>query len=117
MKTFINWIIYSWRSVMDNRYNPLRHILDPSIQAYFTLALFIMWSSYFAIVAWTYIGWESYSIVWSIWIHMGVVIPIMITNQVFRDAERDGAKWYKDWNKSDEIFDKSKIEYRDGDNT
>ena len=48
---------------------------------------------------------------------MGVVIPIMITNQVFRDAERNGAKWYKDWNKSDEIFDKSKIEYRDGDNT
>ena len=84
MKTFINWIIYSWRSVMDSRYNPLRHILDPSIQAYFTLALFIMWSAYFAIVAWTYIGWESYSIVWSIWIHMGVVIPIMITNQVFR---------------------------------
>ena len=37
MKTFSNWIIYSWRSVMDSRYNPLRHILDPSIQAYFTL--------------------------------------------------------------------------------
>ena len=63
MKKLINWIIYSWRSVMDSRYNPLRHILDPSIQAYFTLALFII-----------------------------------ITNQVFRDAERNGAKWYKDWN-------------------
>ena len=29
----------------------MRHIHDPSIQSYFTLALFIMWSCYFGVVA------------------------------------------------------------------
>ena len=99
IKRLIMFVVFSWRSVMDNRYNPLRHIHDPSIQAYFTLALFIMWSSYFGIVAWTWMDWKSYSIVYSIWIHIGVIIPIMITNLVFREAEQNGAKWYKDWSK------------------
>ena len=98
-KKLIWWIVDCWRVVMDARYNPLRHIGDPSIQSYFTLALFIVWSGYFAIIAWTYIGWESYSIVWSIWLHMGVVIPIMITNAVFMEAEKIGAKWHGDWSK------------------
>tara|TARA_Y100001938_G_C7838207_1_gene304788 strand:- start:138 stop:437 length:300 start_codon:yes stop_codon:yes gene_type:complete len=99
MRTFINWVIFCWRSVMDNRYNPLRYIHDPSIQFYFTLVLFIMWSAYFAIIAWLWIGWENYSIVASIWIHLSVVIPIAITNLVFKEAEQNNAKWYKDWNK------------------
>ena len=99
IKRLIMFVVFSWRSVMDNRYNPLRHIHDPSIQAYFTLALFIMWSAYFGIVAWTWMDWKSYSIVYSIWIHIGVIIPIMITNLVFREAEQNGTKWYKDWSK------------------
>ena len=45
------FVIDSWRVVMDNRYSPLRHIHDPSIQGYFTMALFIMWSGYFGVVA------------------------------------------------------------------
>ena len=85
---------------MDNRYNPLRHIGDPSIQAYFTMSLFIMWSAYFGIVAWVWIGWENYSIVSSIWVHLAVIIPIMLTNLTFREAEENGAKWYKGWEKN-----------------
>ena len=99
LKKLLFFAVDCWRLVMDNRYNPLRHIGDPSIQAYFTLVLFIMWSAYFAILAWSYIGWESYSIVWSIWIHLAVVIPMIITNLVFKEAEKNGAKWYKEWSK------------------
>ena len=99
MKTIINWVLFCWRSVMDNRYNPLKHIKDPSIQFYFTMVLFIMWSAYFSIIAWLWIGWENYSIVASIWIHLSVVIPIAITNLVFKEAEQNNAKWYKDWHK------------------
>ena len=91
------FVIDCWRIIMDNRYNPLRHIHDPSIQSYFTMVLFIMWSAYFGIVAWTWIGWDNYSIVSSIWVHLAVIIPIMITNVAFREAEKNGAKWYKGW--------------------
>ena len=124
---------------MDNRYNPLRHIGDPSIQAYFTMALFIMWSAYFGIVAWVWIGWENYSIVSSIWIHLAVIIPIMITNMTFRQAEENGRVWVKDYTnrkvkthinnlpekREDKPgpdigigkFDKQRVHYSDGDNT
>ena len=94
------FVIDCWRIIMDNRYNPLRHIGDPSIQAYFTMALFIMWSAYFGIVAWVWIGWENYSIVSSIWVHLAVIIPIILTNLTFREAEANGAKWYKGWEKN-----------------
>ena len=80
IKKLVWFVIDCWRLIMDNRYNPLRFIGDPSIQFYFTMVLFIMWSAYFGILAWTYIGWDNYSIVSSIWIHMAVIIPIAITN-------------------------------------
>ena len=102
---------------MDSRYSPLRHIKDPSIQAYFTLVLFIMWSGYFAILAWTYLGWKDYSIVTSIFIHLLVVVPLMITSQVFKDAERDGHACYQHFKNDRKQFDKADIQYRDGDNT
>jgi len=100
IKKIIWFVIDCWRLIMDNRYNPLRHIGDPSIQAYFTMALFIMWSAYFGIVAWVWIGWENYSIVSSIWVHLAVIIPIILTNLTFREAEANGAKWYKGWEKN-----------------
>ena len=90
---FIFWIDECWKLVMDNRYNPLRHIHDPSIQLYFTIALFIMWSGYFGIVAAYYMSWLGYSIVTSIWVHLAVVIPIAVTNQIFKDAEKRGGNW------------------------
>ena len=99
MKKLIFWVVDCWRVVMDNRYNPLRHIKDPSIQGYFTMALFIMWSGYFGVVATYYMGWLNYSVVTSIWVHLAVIIPILVTNGVFRDAEKHGATWYTEFRK------------------
>ena len=42
--------VSGWRRVMDVRYNPLKYIPDPSLQMYFTLVLFVMWSFYFGLV-------------------------------------------------------------------
>ena len=94
MKKLLFWIIDCWRVVMDLRYNPLRHIKDPSIQMYFYLALFIMWSGYFSVVAWTWLSWDNYSVVASIAIHLAVLIPLFITNAIFAEAEKNGSKWY-----------------------
>ena len=99
LKRLLFWVIDCWRLVMDNRYNPLRHIHDPSIQSYFTLALFIMWSCYFGVVALHWMNWIGYSIVWSIIIHMAVLIPIMITNYIFKEAERSGGNWISNYRK------------------
>lgn len=91
------WVVDSYRYLMDIRYNPLRHIPDPSLQSYFTLVLFTMWSAYFGLV-WSYhLGWYGYDVVLSIFLHVGVLIPIMITNGVFIDAERANAPWIKQW--------------------
>ena len=90
------WVVDCWRLVMDNRYNPLRYIADPSLQLYFTLVLFTMWSIYFGFVAAYYMGWLGYDIVTSIIVHIAVVLPVGFTNAIFIDAERDGAKWLKD---------------------
>ena len=31
---------------------------------------------------------------------MAVIIPIAITNITFREAEKNGAKWYRGWSKN-----------------
>lgn len=103
MKRLLFWVIDCWRLVMDMRYNPLRHVKDPSIQMYIYLALFIMWSGYFGVLAWTYLEWVNYSITQSIFIHLGVLIPLFITNAIFAEAEKNGAKWYKDFRIQQEI--------------
>ena len=92
-------LVNGWRRVMDVRYNPLKYIPDPSLQIYFTLVLFVMWSVYFGFVASYYMGWLGYSIVTSIIVHVAVILPVAFTNAVFLDAERDGSKWLKDWRK------------------
>ena len=86
------WIIDCWRLVMDSRFNPLKYIPDPSLQAYFTLVLFVMWSAYFGLVATVYMGFE-YNTIASIIIHMMVVVPLLFTNLIFRDAEKNGRNW------------------------
>ena len=103
MKKLLFWVVDCWRLVMDNRYNPLRHIHDPSIQTYFTMALFIMWSCYFGVVAWTYMDWENYSIVASIFIHIAVIVPLSITNIIFKEAEKNGTTWYTNFRIKQEI--------------
>ena len=102
MKRFIMWVVDCWRLVMDNRYNPLRYIPDPSLQLYFTLVLFTIWSVYFGFLASYYMGWLGYDIVTSIIVHIAVVLPVGFTNAVFFDAEIDGHKWLKDWRKESE---------------
>ena len=92
---FATWVVDCWRLVMDNRYSPLKYIPDPSLQSYFTLVLFVMWSVYFGFLAIFYMGWIGYNIVLSIIIHLMVLIPVMFTNAVFMDAERNGARWLK----------------------
>ena len=89
----------SWDSVMDARFNPLRYIRDPSLQAYFMLVLFLMWSVYFGFLASNYFAWTNYDVVTSIFLHIAVLLPIMATNAVFKDAERDGAAWLQAWRK------------------
>ena len=98
----IMWIVDSWRVVMDARYNPLKYIPDPSLQTYFMLVLFTMWSVYFGFVASYYMGWLGYNTVLSIVIHAGVLLPLAFTNAIFLDAERDGSKWLKDWRSEQE---------------
>ena len=90
------WVIDCWRLVMDNRFNPLKYIPDPSLQAYFTLVLFVMWSAYFGLVATVYMGF-NYDTITSIIIHMAVIIPLIFTNLIFKDAEKNGRNWIADF--------------------
>ncbi len=98
------WVVDSWRYVMDVRFNPLKYIPDPSLQAYFMLVLFVMWSAFFGIMAVFYMGLINYSIVTSIFVHMAILIPIVITNAIFVDAEREGSRWVQEWREEQSRF-------------
>ena len=89
--------VSGWRRVMDVRYNPLKYVPDPSLQAYFMLVLFVMWSIFFGFLAANYLGWFEYNTLASVIIHVGVLVPLALTNAIFVDAERDGEKWLKEW--------------------
>jgi hypothetical protein len=81
-------IVEMYRSVMDLRFNPLRFIPDPVLQGYLLMALFVMWSAFFGLIAIFYLGWLGYSIPVSIGVHMAIIVPTIITNAVFLDAEK-----------------------------
>lgn len=93
----VMFIVDSWRVVMDVRYNPLKYIPDPSLQTYFMLVLFTIWSVTFGFIAIFWLGFIEYSILASILVHSAILIPIAFTNAVFVDAERDGENWLKEW--------------------
>ena len=95
-RRFIIFIVDSWRAVMDVRFNPLKHI-DPSLQTYFMLVLFTIWSIFFGLIAIFWLGFIGYSIPISILVHVAIIIPIAFTNAVFVDAERDGKNWLTEW--------------------
>ena len=82
---------------MDVKYNPLKHIPDPSLQTYFMLVLFTFWSIFFGFIAANYLGLFGYNTVASIVIHAAILIPLAFTNAIFIDAERDGSKWLEEW--------------------
>ena len=89
--------VSGWRREMDVRYNPLKYVPDPSLQAYFMLVLFVVWSIFFGFIAANYLGWFGYNTLASLIIHIGVIVPLALTNAIFVDAERDGAQWLKEW--------------------
>ena len=95
-RRFVMFVVDSWRAVMDVRFNPLKHI-DPSLQTYFMLALFTIWSISFGLIAIFWLGYIGYSIPTSILVHAAIIIPIAFTNAIFVDAERDGENWIKEW--------------------
>ena len=97
----VMFVVDSWRVVMDTRYNPLRFIPDPSLQTYFMLVLFTIWSVTFGFLATYYIGWYGYDTVTSIIVHAAILIPLAFTNAIFLDAERDGHKWLAEWREED----------------
>tara|TARA_B100000575_G_scaffold66699_1_gene51363 strand:+ start:8456 stop:8866 length:411 start_codon:yes stop_codon:yes gene_type:complete len=90
-------LVYGWRRIMDVRYNPLKYIADPSLQTYFMMVLFTVWSVFFGFLAANYLGWFGYNTIVSIVIHICVLLPIAFTNAIFIDAERDGHLWLKEW--------------------
>ena len=94
IKNFFYWVSECWNLVMNVKYNPLKNINEPSIQAYFMLVLFTMWSVFFGFIATYYLGWYGYDTVTSIVVHLTVLIPVIFTNAVFKDAERNGDKWF-----------------------
>ena len=90
-------IVDEWRVVMNVKYNPLKYIPDPSLQTYFMLVLFTIWSITFGVIAIFWLGFIGYNILTSILVHAAVVIPLAFTNAIFVDAERDGENWLKEW--------------------
>ena len=90
-------LVSGWRRIMDVRYNPLKHIPDPSLQTYFMLVLFVIWSVFFGSLAANYLGFFNYNTIVSIFIHVAIILPLAFTNAIFVDAERDGEKWLQEW--------------------
>ena len=90
-------IVSGWRRVMDVRFNPLKHIPDPSLQTYFMLVLFVIWSVFFGSLAANYLGFFNYNTIVSIVIHVAIILPLAFTNAIFVDAERDGERWLQEW--------------------
>ena len=89
-RTGVMKLVSGWRRVMDVRYNPLKHIPDPSLQTYFMLVLFVIWSVFFGSLAANYLGFFNYNTIASIIIHVSIILPLAFTNAIFVDAERDG---------------------------
>ena len=90
-------MVYIWRRVMDVKFNPLKYIPDASLQAYFMVVLFSLWSVSFGFIATYYIGWLGYSTLTSLAVHLSILVPIVVTNAIFVDAERTGEKWLEEW--------------------
>ncbi len=96
-KRLVMQVVNLWRKVMDAKVNPLRFIPDNTLQSYFMMVLFTIWSVTFGFIATYYLGWLGYSTVVSVVVHLTILIPIMITNAVFLDAERTGDQWLSEW--------------------
>ena len=104
LRTSIMFLVDSWRVVMNVKYNPLKYVPDPSIQTYFMVVLFTIWSAFFGLIAIFWLGFIGYNILTSVIVHLSIIIPIAFTNAVFVDAERDGENWLKEWREEQSRF-------------
>jgi hypothetical protein len=93
----VMFIVYLWRRIMNVKFNPLKYVPDQSLQAYFMLVLFTLWSVAFGLIVTYHFGWIGYSTITSMVVHLSVLIPLIVTNAVFVDAERTGARWLEEW--------------------
>ena len=98
LKKFLLGVYDSWCVVMDAKIKPLKYLPDRSLQAYFMIVLFVMWSAFFALIA-AYWGGilGNYSVWKSILLHLSLIIPVIITHAVFRGAEEYGHDWLVKW--------------------
>jgi len=103
-RRFTMFMVYVWRRVMDVRFNPLKYIPDARLQAYFMIVLFTIWSVSFGFIASYHLGWIGYSTITSLVVYLSVIIPMMITNAVFVDAERTGAQWLDEWKEEQSLY-------------
>ena len=76
--------------------NPLKYLPDRSLQAYFKIVLFVMWSAFHIAAYWGGIL-GGYSIWKSIILHLSLIIPTIITHAGFRGAEEYGHDWLIKW--------------------
>tara|TARA_X000000950_G_C13914924_1_gene660505 strand:+ start:2532 stop:2789 length:258 start_codon:yes stop_codon:yes gene_type:complete len=60
-----------------------------------------MWSAYFGLLATVYMGLD-YNVIASIVIHMLVVVPLIFTNLIFKDAEKNGRNWIANYRSDQE---------------
>ena len=95
MKNKLMWFFYSWDSVMNLKYNPLRFIGDVSLQCYYMIVLSILWTLAFCgLIA----GWTG--VIPLLAGHVGILFAIFFTYAIFYDARKGGSQWFADWNSS-----------------
>ena len=81
-RTSVMKLVNGWRRVMDVRYNPLKYVPDPSLQTYFMLVLFTLWSVFFGFLAANYLGFFNYNTVASIVIHYACNSVVVKKSQI-----------------------------------
>jgi len=77
-----NLVVSSWDAVMDNRYNPLRH-LDAAPQHFVMQVLGWIWSMVFSL---SFLSIFYFSMVWMA--HLLILGGVALTVAAFRQAER-----------------------------
>ncbi len=78
------FVVSSWNSVMDARYNPLRNIPDLQVRHMVMQVLAFMWSSVFAIQIANSIWAFSISAI----AHVALVAAVVVTVATFKTAEK-----------------------------
>ena len=81
--------LYSWESIMNMKYNPIRFIGDVSLQCYYMMVLSIVWSVAFSSMI---AGWAGFLPL--VFGHIAVVFATYFTYSVFYDARKDSKDWF-----------------------